>query len=100
MSQEALWGTIRKAVPLLASLSLIALLILLVLRPLVKWLTRPVEEVRRIAGAPVGILGEMEAGRSPQSLGETAMGREQVAQLATADAKRFAELLRTWVSKR
>ena len=101
MSREALWGTLRKAVPPLASLSLIALLILLVLRPLVKWLTRPVEEVRRIAGATGRTAGEIEAGiLPPPPLGDTAMGREQVAQLATADAKRFAELLRNWVSKR
>lgn len=100
MSREALWGTLRKAVPPLASLSLIALLILLVLRPLMKWLTRPVEEVRRIAGAPGRTAGEIEAGILPPPLGETAMGREQVAQLATTDAKQFAELLRNWVDKR
>jgi hypothetical protein len=65
-----------------------------------KWLTRPVEGVRRIAGAPGRTAGEIEAGVLQQPLGEPGMGREQVAQLATADTKQFAELHRNWVSKR
>lgn len=101
MAQESLLRTIWKAVPPLATLLLITLLILLVLRPLVKWLTRPVEVRGRPTGITGGtILGEIEAGLPLKPLGEGATGREQVTQLARVDAKRFAELLRSWLSQR
>jgi len=101
MAQESLLRTIWKAVPPLATLLLITLLILLVLRPLVKWLTRPVEARGRPTGITGGTtLGEIEAGLPLKPLGEGATGREQVTQLARVDAKRFAELLRSWISQR
>lgn len=102
MAQETLWGTMWRAVPILTTFLLVALLIVLVLRPLIKWLTRPVEEVGMIAGIPgVGTPpGELGVGVSPKPLGEGATAREQVVQLARVDAVRFAELLRSWISRR
>jgi len=100
MERESLLGTIWKAVPPLATLLLVTLLIILVLRPLVKWLTRPVEERRMITGITGGRTPEeIEAGIALKPLGEGATGREQVTQLARVDAKRFAELLRSWISQ-
>jgi len=101
MARETLWGTMRKALPSLVTFLLIALLIVLVLRPLVKWLTRPVEGIGMVAGIPAGRTpGEIGAGILPRLLGEGATGREQVTELARVDAKRFAELLRSWIAKR
>jgi flagellar M-ring protein FliF len=100
MSQEALWGTMRKAVPSLAALLLIALLIVLVLRPLVRWLTRPIEGGGMTARIPAGASGEIGSGMSLPPLEGGVTGGEQVTQLARTDAKRFAELLRNWISKR
>jgi len=99
MERESLWGTMWKAVPTLVTLLIVALLILLVLRPLVKWLMMPVKEIGMIAGVEGGTPGKLGAGISPMPLGEGATGREQITQLARADAKRFAELLRSWISE-
>jgi len=100
MERETLWQTVGKAVPTLTMIVLTALLIVLVLRPLVKWLTRPVEGVGRLAGMSAGrTVGELEAAMSGKLLGEVS-GREQITQLARIDAKHFAELLRNWMSKR
>jgi flagellar M-ring protein FliF len=100
MSREALWGKMRKALPSLAALLLIALLIVLVLRPLVRWLTRPIEGGGMTARIPAGTSGAIGSGMSLPSLEEGVTGGEQVTQLARADAKRFAELLKNWISKR
>lgn len=100
MAQETLWGTMWRAVPILTTFLLVALLIVLVLRPLIKWLTRPVEEVGMIAGIPGAGTPELKAGVPPKPLGEGATAREQVVQLARVDAGHFAELLRSWISRR
>ena len=98
MSREGLFRKIWKVVPYLVTLALIALLILFVLRPLVKWLTVPGSgATARIAGrAP---LAELEGEVPPVLMREGASGREQVTQLARADAKQFAGLLKNWISK-
>ena len=43
--------------------------------------------------------GELEGSASPLALGEKAIGTETdlVRQMASADARRFAELLRIWL---
>ncbi len=98
MSREGLFRKIWKVVPYLVTLALIALLILFVLRPLVKWLTVPGSgATARIAGRSP--LAELEGEVPPVLMREGASGREQVTQLARADAKQFAELLKNWISK-
>ena len=73
---------------------------MLVLRPLVRWLTRPIGEGGVTASIPAGTSGEIGPGMPVPSLEGGVTGGEQITQLARADAKRFAELLRNWISKR
>ena len=96
MVRDTFLRKIMKGMPYLAALSLIILLIVLVLRPLVKWLTRP----------GTGMVAEFSAGRTmeaveggvpPRLLKEGAPAREQMTQLARTDAKAFAELLKNWI---
>jgi len=61
----------------------------------------PVSQATEIMLIQVGVHEHiLEPAEHPQPLEEGLMGREQIAQLAKADAKHFAELLRNWMSKR
>ncbi len=93
MARDTLWGKIRGVVPYLTTILLFALLVVLVLRPLLKWLTRP--EAGMIAGG--GTAGEL-AGGAPRLLKESATGREQIVQLARTDTEHFAKVLKNWIS--
>ena len=96
MARDTLWGKIRGLVPYLATILLLALLAVIVLRPLVKWITRP--EVGMLTGvAEGGTSGEL-AERTPRLLKEGVPGREQLARLAKADAEHLAKGLRQWMS--
>jgi flagellar M-ring protein FliF len=100
MAREGLWRTLRKAILPLVTLLLVALLIVLVLRPLVQWLTRPSKGVGMVTGISAGKPSGELTGIPPSPLGEGATSREQITQLARVDAKRFAELLKNWISQR
>ena len=77
----------------MTTILLFALLVVLVLRPLLKWLTRP--ETGMIAGG--GSAGKLASG-APRLLKESATGREQIVQLARADTEHFAKVLKNWIS--
>jgi flagellar M-ring protein FliF len=101
MERENLWITMRKALPTLMMLLFIGVLVVVVLRPLMKWLTKPLEEVPMITGATGGeLLGELGAGTVAGQLMEGSSGKEQVTQLARTDSRRFADLLKNWISQR
>jgi flagellar M-ring protein FliF len=98
MAREGLLRNVWKVVPYIVTLLLVALLIVLVLRPLIKWLTGPATGVTsRVSAGRVSaaLEGEMPA----LMTGEVGMPREQVTQLARADAGRFAELLKNWIGE-
>lgn len=96
MARDTLWWKIWGWVPYMATILLVALLVVVVLRPLVKWITRP-QEGRFASLTEGGSAGELVE-RSPKFLREGVPGREQVARLAKADAERFAKGLRQWMS--
>ena len=96
MARDTLWGKIWGWVPYLAVILLLALLVVIVLRPLVKWITSP--EIGVLSGVTEGgIAGEL-AERTPRLLKEGVPGREQLARLAKADAEHLAKGLRQWMS--
>jgi flagellar M-ring protein FliF len=96
MEREDLLQKVWKMVPYLVIISLAALLILLVLRPLLQWLAAP--ETGAVARIPAGrTLAELEGETPAGFLKAGISGREQVVQLARADAHQFAELLRNWI---
>jgi flagellar M-ring protein FliF len=96
MARDTLWGKIWGLVPYLAVILLLALLVVIVLRPLVKWITSP--EIGVLSGVTEGgIAGEL-AERTPRLLKEGVPGREQLARLAKADAEHLAKGLRQWMS--
>jgi len=96
MARDTLWWKIWGWVPYMATILLVALLVVVVLRPLVKWITRPQAGTfaSLTEGGPAGELVE----RSPKFLREGVPGREQVVRLAKADTERFAKGLRQWMS--
>ncbi len=100
MMRDTLWKKIWNGVPYLVFLLVVALLVVLVLRPLVKWITRPGGEAALSAGTPSGrILGELKAEGPQGMLGAGTGVREQAAQIASADTKHFAELLSRWINE-
>jgi flagellar M-ring protein FliF len=98
MAREGLLRNVWKVVPYIVTLLLIALLIVLVLRPLVKWLTGPATGVASRVSAG-RVRAELEGEMPALLTGEVGMPREQVTQLARADAGRFAELLKNWIGE-
>jgi flagellar M-ring protein FliF len=100
MMRDTLWKKLWKGVPYLVFLVVVALLVVLVLRPLVKWITRPGGEAALPGGAASGrILGELKAEGPQGMLGAGTTVRDQVAQIASSDTKHFAELLRRWINE-
>lgn len=96
MARDTLWGKIWGLIPYLAVILLLALLVVIVLRPLVKWITR--SEAGMLTGVTEGgIAGEL-AERTPRLLKEGVPGREQLARLAKDDAEHLAKGLRQWMS--
>jgi flagellar M-ring protein FliF len=76
------------------------LLVIIAIRPLIKMLTargKMPDYITRDTVAPSQ--GELEGPAGPLALGEKAIGTETdlVRQMASADARRFAELLRIWL---
>jgi flagellar M-ring protein FliF len=96
MARDTLWRKIWGWIPYLATILLLALLVVVVLRPLVKWITRP--EIGMITGISEGGASGELAERTPKLLREGVPGREQVARLAKADAELVAKGLRQWMS--
>ena len=96
MGRDTLWGKIRGLVPYLATILLLALLVVIVLRPLVKWITRP--EAGMLTGVTEGGTAGELVERTPRLLKEGVPGREQLARLAKADAEHLAKGLRQWMS--
>jgi flagellar biosynthesis/type III secretory pathway M-ring protein FliF/YscJ len=100
MMRDTLWKKIWKGVPYLVFLLVVALLVVLVLRPLVKWITRPGGQAALPGGTPPGrILGELKAEGPQGMLGVGTTPRDQVAQIANSDTKHFAELLSRWINE-
>ena len=98
MMRDTLMQKVWTVVPYLVFLVLCALLVVFVLRPLVKWITRPDSQVGMLPGASAGRpLAELSAEGPPQLLRAGATAREQAAHIANSDAKQFAELLKRWV---
>jgi len=86
--------------PYLAFLIVCALVVLVVLRPVVRWLTQPPGEQEMLRAIPPGrTLAELKAEMPSRALGEGSTGRDQVARIASADSKQFADLLRGWISE-
>jgi flagellar M-ring protein FliF len=76
------------------------ILVIIAIRPLIKMLTARGKMPDYITQGSAGpTQGELEGPASPLALGEKAIGTETdlVRQMATADARRFAELLRIWL---
>lgn len=100
MMRDSLWKKAGSVMPYLAFLIVCALLVLVVLRPVVRWLTQPAGEQEMLRAIPPGrTLAELKAEMPSRALGEGSMGRDQVARIASADSKQFAELLRGWISE-
>ena len=98
MARDTLMNKVWTIFPYIVFLVLFALLVLFVLRPMVKWITRPTPQVGMLPGATAGKpLAELSAEGPQQLLGAGATAREQVAHIANADSKQFAELLKRWV---
>ncbi len=96
IARDDLFQKVWKMVPYLIIIALATLLILLVLRPLIKWLAAP--EAGTVARIPAGrTLAELEAETPQGYLSGGISGREQVVQLARTDVQQFAELLRNWI---
>ena len=98
MARDTLMNKVWTIFPYIVFLVLFALLVLFVLRPMVKWITRQTPQVGMLPGASAGRpLAELSAENPQQLLGAGATAREQVAHIANADSKQFAELLKRWV---
>jgi flagellar M-ring protein FliF len=100
MMRDTLWKKLWKGVPYLVFLVVVALLVVVVLRPLVKWITRPGGEAALPGGTSSGrLLGELKAEGPQGMLGAGTTVRDQVAQIASSDTKHFAELLSRWINE-
>ena len=100
MMRDTLWQKIRGVLPYLAFLVVAALLVVLVFKPLVKWITRPGGEAALRAGVSPGrLLGALKAELPQGMLGAGGTQREQITQIASADTKHFAELLSRWINE-
>jgi flagellar M-ring protein FliF len=100
MMRDTLMQKVWTIFPYLVFLVLCALVVVFVLRPLVKWITRPDSQVGMLPGASSGRpLAELSAEGPQQLLRAGATAREQAAHIANADAKQFADLLKRWVQE-
>jgi len=100
MMRDTLMQKVWTIFPYLVFLVLCALVVVFVLRPLVKWITRPDSQVGMLPGASSGRpLAELSAEGPQQVLRAGATAREQAAHIANADAKQFADLLKRWVQE-